>query len=348
MNTNPYTLSFGKKPNILIDRSQDINEIINAFNAKKPITHSYIITGVRGSGKTVLLTTIAKELENKDDWLVIELNPELDLLESLASKIYEQSKIKFKFAVKEFSFSFSGFTFSMTGEKPISNITTLLQKMLETLNKNGKKILVCIDEISNNEKVKAFIHQFQIFIRKEFNLFLLMTGLYENIRGLQNEKTLTFLYRAPMIQLESLNLFLVADSFMKNLNLEKTEAIRLAKLSKGYAFAYQVLGYISFEGVSKQNLLNEFDNYLRRYSYEKIWQDLPTCEQKILIALAKSKEGKTHEILEKMKMNKETYSPYRSRLIKKGLVHSPQWGTLDFTLPRFKEFILDILLFEEF
>ena len=48
----------------------------------------YMITGVRGAGKTVLMTSIAKELTEDKKWVVVELNPELDLLEQLAAKIY--------------------------------------------------------------------------------------------------------------------------------------------------------------------------------------------------------------------------------------------------------------------
>lgn len=34
----------------------------------------YMITGVRGSGKTVMLTDISKHFRKDKDWIVIELN----------------------------------------------------------------------------------------------------------------------------------------------------------------------------------------------------------------------------------------------------------------------------------
>ena len=45
-----------------------------------------MITGVWGSGKTVMLTDISKHL--------IELNPDRDLLYSFAAKLYDQKNLK--------------------------------------------------------------------------------------------------------------------------------------------------------------------------------------------------------------------------------------------------------------
>ena len=53
--------------------------------------------------------------------------------------------------------------------------------------------------------MRSFAHDFQSLLRDDYPVFALMTGLYENIYDLQNEKSLTFLYRAPKIILEPLN-----------------------------------------------------------------------------------------------------------------------------------------------
>ena len=53
--SNPYTVSFEKKPKQFIDRSLSTDNILDVFLADEPSNQTYIITGVRGSGKTVLL-----------------------------------------------------------------------------------------------------------------------------------------------------------------------------------------------------------------------------------------------------------------------------------------------------
>ena len=50
---NPFSLSFGNSPYSEIDRSITDFNIIEDFNQEHSISHAYMITGVRGSGKTV-------------------------------------------------------------------------------------------------------------------------------------------------------------------------------------------------------------------------------------------------------------------------------------------------------
>ena len=84
MSANPFTLSFGKKPLQYISRLTETNQILESFCAEIPSNQIYMITGVRGSGKTVMMTNIASELRKREDWIVVELNPTRDLLQSLA------------------------------------------------------------------------------------------------------------------------------------------------------------------------------------------------------------------------------------------------------------------------
>ena len=297
------------------------------------------------------MTRLSKFFEKNEDWFVVELNPEIEMFEYLASSIYEQINSKFPFMKKEFSFSFAGLTFSLKGEKPVSNVITLLERMFEIIAKQNKKVLICIDDVSNNSNVKAFVQQFQIFIRKDYPLFLLMTGLFENVRNLQNEKTLTFLYRALQILVGPLSLIDIADSFEKILSIEKEETIKLAKLTNGYAFAYQVLGYILYENDYKtinNEVLSRFDKYLREYVYEKIYYDLPETEKQFVLALSSSSNGEISQVMETLNMNKQNISQYRDKLLKKGIIIKNGWGKVMFTLPRFNEYLLIQKDFSEF
>ena len=69
-----------------------------------------MITGVRGSGKTVLMTHIANTLRKEQDWIVIELNSSGDLLKDLAAKpsrlgFFRQSFLRFQDKAMSFSHS---------------------------------------------------------------------------------------------------------------------------------------------------------------------------------------------------------------------------------------------------
>lgn len=130
--------------------------------------------------------------------------------------------------------------------------------------------------------MKQFILSFQSLIRKEFPLVLLMTGLYENISALENERNMTFLIRSPKIFLSPLNLQAITRSYQSKLGLTQEEAIKCAKLTKGYAFAFQLLGYLMFEENKKEvdkDLQSLYDSYLAEYAYAKIWSTLSDVEK---------------------------------------------------------------------
>lgn len=348
---NPFTLSFGNKPYEYLSRENDKNDIIKKLMDEPPMSHCFIITGVRGSGKTVMLTSISKQINLENNWIVLDLNPLDDMREALAAKIYTQGKVKHLFIEKNFNFSFHGLTFSITGKNPILNIDDLLSKMFKELKKNNIKVLITIDEVSNNQYMKQLALSFQMLLREDYDLFILATGLFENISALENDNNMTFLIRAPKLYLCPLNLSKIALSYKQTLGLDEDESIKCAKMTKGYAFAFQLLGYLMFESKVKaldENLLSKYDSYLEEFAYNKIWSGLTQVEQKILTAMNSNNKVKIGTLLDNLNMKKEYFSQYRSRLIKKGLIDGQEHGFIIFTLPRFNEFIKNKLLFEDF
>ena len=115
----------------------------------------------------------------------------------------------------------------------------------------------------------------------------------------------------------------------------------MAKETKGYPFAFQVLGYLCWKNETTWvSVLPEFSQYLEEYVYEKVWSELSKSDKELLIAMAKTADDKVEAIRKTMKKASNSFSVYRNRLIKKGVITSPEYGHLDFTLPRFKEFVL--------
>lgn len=84
-----------------------------------------------------------------------------------------------------------------------------------------------------------------------------MTGLYENIYNLQNDKVLTFLYRAPKLILEPLNYTAIRKQYMDIFSLDIDAAGELASLTKGYPLPFRYL-VISTGKIAIKRLWNRF------------------------------------------------------------------------------------------
>lgn len=333
---NPFNITFGELPASLVSREKEVNLIKNTFDNEKPDSKVFIISGPRGSGKTVLLTYLTQEFK-KEGYLCVDLNPFEDLNEQLASKIYDQGKLKKLFLHPEFSFSFKGLTFSLKGDVELNNISTLLDKMLSYLKKKNIRILLTLDDVSTTEYVKSFIFSYQQMVRNNFDVFLLMTGLYENVSELEKNKSLTVFIRAPKINLEPLNLFEITYLYKNLLSLDENEAIKYTKLTKGYAYGYQLIGSLLFNNGTDANILDEYDAKLIQNSYLLTWEKLTKKEKDFLIALSETNNQKG--LKEKLNMSNGNLQTYKKRLIDKGLITSKERGKIDFVLPRFKNFI---------
>lgn len=339
---NPFSLSFGIEPTKYISRLALTDKIITSFSSTAAENRAYMITGVRGSGKTVLLSNIENILREDDNWIVIELSPVKDMIKALASKLYNTKGMDKIFINAKLDLSALGIGVSIEKTVPITDIDIAIERMLNEVAKHKKKIMVLVDETINNEYVKVFATSFQIYIRQKYPLYLLMTGLYENIYDLQNEKSLTFLYRAPKIYLEPLNINAIANSYRETFNISTEESVGMARLTKGYPFAYQVLGYLRWNAGKVKDtdkLIPEFDQYLEEYVYEKIWSDLSDTDKKVVELLASNGEMKVKDIREALDMRSGSMSVYRDRLIRKGLVDASRYGYLSLILPRFAEIV---------
>lgn len=333
---NPFNVTFGKTPLSGIDRSQERKLVEDTFQEENPSSQTFILTGPRGSGKTVLLTKISSDLE-KEGFLAVDLNPYLEMEEQLASKLYEEGKLQKFFLKPEFSFSFKGISFSLSGETPVSNVLSLTERMLEYLQKKGKRLLITIDDVSVSSNMKSFVFSFQQWLRADYPVFLLMSGLYENVSELSKEKSLTFLLRAPKINLKPLPLISVYSSYKEYLNISDEQAAELAKLTAGYAYGYQLLGNMVYSRTEPNKIISEYDKNLWENSYILIWDKLTGKEKDFLKAMAKSPLQK--DIRESLKMNNGNLQTYKKRLIDKGIIFSSSRGEIGFALPRFKEFV---------
>ena len=353
---NPYTLQFSYIPPQYIERTGITNEIIENFVRDIPTYRGIFITGVRGSGKTVMLGDIRNKIAARKDWITIDLNPESDLLDSLAHMLYQIPGIKPLFVKANLDLSALGIGVSLERTDLIaSNEEDALRLMLQVMKKSGKKLLVTIDEVTYSKDVAKFSHALSSYASQDLDVFVLLTGLKENIDNIKNKKSLTFLYRAKIYTLETLNSLSIENDYKKTLELDVNQARTLAYMTKGYSLAFQAIGYHCWNvKCDKKDKAGEFfdqlecmlDVTLSEFAYEKIWDELSEKDKEVLqaiedLCLDTGKENiRVDEVRKKIQMTSDSFTTYRKRLIDAGIINGKMYGYVAFSLPRFGEYVL--------
>lgn len=162
MRDNPYTTTFGKEPSQSIPRLSQESTVLEAFRASSPSQQLFMITGPRGSGKTVFMSNVSKRLAADELWEVVGLNPERDLLVALASKLSSRNQLAALFKSAKINLSFFGFGLEVSGTVPITDIEVALERMLASMKAHGKRLLVTIDEVTNTQTVREFAAAYQL------------------------------------------------------------------------------------------------------------------------------------------------------------------------------------------
>ncbi|MBD9193544.1 MAG: hypothetical protein EGP96_13775 [Roseburia inulinivorans] len=216
-----------------------------------------------------------------------------------------------------------------------------VEEMIQNVQKKGKKILIGIDEVSKSEEMIKFASEYGRWLRAGYPVYFVCTGLYENIQELCNVKNLTFFRRATTVKTEPLNMIRMTEMYRSKLNIDVSQARELAKITKGYAYAFQELGVLCFkkkENETLEDILSKLKSELFAYSYEKIWEEMTEMDRFLAGLLTEKEEYKRDEILKLMGEKAGSYSMYRDRLIKRGILNNRQ-GYVSLALPYFADYI---------
>lgn len=339
--SNPYNPTFGTPPKAYIHRYEEETRIFNEFCAEGSSPQSYMILGARGVGKTVLMHELANRFETFPEWVVVRMNPNVDLLDSLMRKLVGHKKAAPVIKTAKINLSFFSLGVQMPTEQ-IRDPEDAVTEIIKSLQKKEKKVLIILDEATNTESMKTFASSYQNLIGQKLPVYLLMTGLYENINSLKNEKNLTFLYRMPRLQLGPLDPSEIAANYKDVFLLDDKEANRMAAFTRGYSYAFQLLGKLAWDNGGDYNyMLEDFKRNLYEMVYVKIWEEMSDKDRALAYAIATSKDGTAKDVRNKLGWKTNEISPYKDRLAKKGIIINREFGHFEFALPYFKGYVID-------
>ena len=373
---NPYTPGAGVMPgylagrdDIIQDGKDSIYSLMNGY-PRQPI----IYYGLRGVGKTVLLTAL-KEYAIKEGVLAFhfEIQEKVSLINDIIlsanqtlSKISKVEKIKNIFEVAKNSLQSFTLTYT-TGENSISvemnkklsemmlqsNLVELLLNLGRLAKESKNTIIYFIDEIqyAKQNELEALITAQHRINQERLPITIIAAGLPKILVNMTESKT----YAERMFAFVEISSLEYKDAKNAIVNPGKPfdityteEALKeIYQITEGYPYFIQQFCYL----ISKKykdidlNIVNEMKSIFFKEldkSFFKVRFDKCTPREKeFMFAMANCGElpctvANVAHILNK---DLKSISPIRARLINKGLIYATRYGEIDFTVPKFNEFL---------
>jgi len=348
---NPYNPTFGKLPERFLGREIIVDEIINAIDDTNSPWSTTLLIGIRGSGKTAILSDI-RRLVQDENVIIVSVTPESDFLEDILGQLYRNLPKSFLSSIpKPKKISFAGFQLEthIKNEEPPFTTTFRYQitSMLDFLKSKKYKVLFLIDESQrHSEQMKTFIATYQQLVRENYELTLVMAGLPNVISDILNDDVLTFLRRANQVELQNIDIELIkldySDVFHQNFKIDDTIIVQAANNTKGYPYLIQLIGYYLWRNLSSglsdnqayQKAIIMAKSTLNQNVHKLLYNSLSEGEKDFVRAMAEDNEYSYISDLEKrLKKSKNHVSTYRIRLIESGYIKSAGHGKVEFVMP---------------
>ncbi len=334
---NPFTLTYGLLPKTYIDdETCTVEQIVTAFDSDNPITHSCIITGPRGSGKTALMHAVAKTLQESRNWVVLDLNSSTPLVNDLSARLIDEATSGTGvFTLLYLALlSYAGLGFS--------DETAKMNFASEQLTKRKQNVLITIDEAKSDANMIEFANRFQMLVRHGINVFVIITGLYEDIYKVDAE-AIPLSLRAGKLFLKPLNLDKVKDNYKETFKISDDEALKMAKLTKGYPFGFQAWGALYWENRDSKTfdeIVDLYNGILEDYVYTAVWAELTECERLVIRAFPDDDAKMSmDEICANVSAPKEDVIKSVSRLTGKDICVEPEENYFSLALPQMRTVI---------
>ena len=174
---------------------------------------------------------------------------------------------------------------------------------------------------------------------------------YEDIESLENTDGLTFFLRAAKYEMTPLNITYIRDDYKNTMKLSFEEAEKMAFITKGYAYAYQVLGKYMWDSGKKtlpQKYCINWMRFCQTKFIRKFGMNLPPKDKWFLQFIIRKDTMSAEELLSMTKTNHSQWSVPRSRLSEKGIIDVQSRGMISICLPRFREFVESQIMLNPF
>lgn len=359
---NPFKPTAGGEPPLLIGRSRVIRNFEKGLdNGVGAPGRIMIITGARGTGKTVMLTVLGDKARARK-WGVIEETASAGLCERLVSELRAPQRMLDRFTLKpELNIAGTGVSLGEAELSPKRMPETLRNAMadrLTALAKHDAGLLISIDETqaADRSDLIAIATAVQHQIRERRNLAIVFAGLPQMLSDLFDDEVITFLRRAQTNTLGDVPIADVRNAFAKTFRdsgmaISETQLGRAAEATYGYPYMIQLVGYYIWDAADMRDSSTISDADVEdglaeaRHDLENAvcapeLHSLSRNDKAYLKAMAQS-DGPvaTAEVAQRMEQEESYAAVYRKRLLDAYIIRQTKRGEVDFAVPFLREYL---------
>lgn len=355
---NPFTPSFGEVPDHLAGRHDIVRRFDRAFSARlRRPELTTILTGARGTGKTTLLSCIARRAESSG-WVCAEVTCGEGMLDDI--------EIRSRHAAAHLVPSLDRVRITSVGVSDVASVgfefvpdkdnwRRRMELILDDLDKTETGLLITVDEVNGSlDEMIRLATVYQHFVREGRKVSLVMAGLPHNVSSLIKDKTVSFLRRAQRETLGRIDDFEVRDALKKTIE-ENGRTIggsgleRAVEAVDGFPFMLQLVGYRIWDESIESQAISDDDvergiaaarSEMESRILGATYNELSDGDIAYVNAMLEDEgDSKTGDVAARLGVSTSLAAQYRRRLIDAGVIGGRKRGVVGFDLPYFREFL---------
>lgn len=359
-----FVPAFGNRPRDMVGREEVLkvfNDCLHSEMGSRERT--LLILGQWGSGKTVLLLELA-EMARKEGFVVA---PPTIVSKGMLDRIIEKIEIESERIIPKKRAKVSGGNVSALGfgagiqlheeETERKSFAARIDQFCAKLNEKGIPLLILIDEVQGeNNELRQLVIAYQEMIGAGRNISIVFAGLHTSVSNMLNDHVLTFLNRAPKIELPPLRYSDIEAYYRKcfkemKITIDDQQINELADAAQGSPYMMQLLGhYVVLYTDNSEIISNTAFQKVIQVSEENFKNDIcgttiaPLSDHDVefLIAMTKDEgESEMKEIAQRMGKSDAYAQTYKRRLIQAGVITQMRRGRVSFAVPYLREHLME-------
>ena len=361
---NPFLPTFGTSPPLLAGRDDVVARFEHAFGrGPQHPDYTMLITGVRGSGKTVLLNE-AEDAALRLGWRVISMSASVrDLCRLVTNAALQHLREADNGApsrrVSSVSVMGVGLEWREQPAGPFAEVDlrSALTSLAANVAADATGLLLTVDElqaVSQSEATELAVTVQHVTRRELLPMAFIGAALPEIDETLLADRGMTFFQRCARARLASLLPDDTAAALRQPIqqaggHIDDNALEHLVSASGGHPFTIQLLGYHTWEMATPGARINsthaaagamEADHALLEQIVKPIWSGLSDMDRSFLWAMSLDEaDSEMSLIAERIERSSNFAQTYRRRLIDVGAIEPAGRGKVRFAYQQMRSWL---------